>query len=26
LMGEMFKVLALAPKTAPQVPGFGLDS
>jgi len=25
LMGEMFKVLALAPKTAPQVPGFGLD-
>ncbi|MDR3526534.1 MAG: SAM-dependent methyltransferase [Rhizomicrobium sp.] len=25
LMGEMFKVLAVAPKTAPQVPGFGLD-
>jgi SAM-dependent MidA family methyltransferase len=26
LMGELFKVLALAPKSAPQVPGFGLDT
>ncbi len=26
LMGEIFKVLALAPKTAPQVPGFGFDT
>lgn len=26
MMGEMFKVLALAPKTAPRPPGFGLDA
>jgi SAM-dependent MidA family methyltransferase len=26
MMGEMFKVLALAPKTASQVPGFGFDT
>ena len=26
LMGQAFKVLALAPKAAPQVPGFGLDT
>jgi len=24
-MGEMFKVLALAPKSARQAPGFGFD-
>ncbi len=26
LMGAIFKVLALTPKTAPQAPGFGLDT